>query len=162
MVRTACSARRTCGPLRHRCSLTGATGAVGLFGGGDPILVVYRPAAVRLPHPRHGNVYPADPVRLANVHTSPPRRLPAKSIPTVLVNASSRSQQGRKKARTGTLALAVTPKKRSYELALILRSICSMRVSRFLLRFSYSRTFLRSSEERPPSLLEISSTVNSS
>ena len=55
-----------------------------------------------------------------------------------------------------------TSKERSYELALILRSICSMRVSRFLFRFSYSRTFLSSSVERPFSLLEISSTVNSS
>src|SRR5688572_20991617 len=46
---------------------------------------------------------------------------------------------------------SVLPSERAsrYELALILRSICSMRVSRFLLRFSYSRTFLSSSAERP-------------
>src|SRR5829696_6483480 len=36
-----------------------------------------------------------------------------------------------------------------YKIALILRSICSIRVSRFLFRFSYSRTFRSSSAERP-------------
>jgi hypothetical protein len=60
------------------------------------------------------------------------------------------------------LGVAFERKGSCYELALILRSICSMRVSRFLLRFSYSRTFLSSSAERPSSLLEISSTVNPS
>ena len=36
-------------PLRHGgCSSPSATGAVGLPGGGNPILLVYRPAAVRL------------------------------------------------------------------------------------------------------------------
>ena len=60
------------------------------------------------------------------------------------------------------LGVAFERKGSCYELALILRSICSMRVSRFLLRFSYSRTFLSSSAERPSILLEISSTVNPS
>src|SRR5215212_4312280 len=75
-------ARRAKGFLRDRCPRTGAAGAVSFLAGGDPILVVYRPATVRLPHPRHGNVNPADPVRLANVHLSPSLRLPTKSIPT--------------------------------------------------------------------------------
>src|SRR5215212_2190995 len=76
---SAGSARPARGPLRHGCARSGATGAVGLSGGGDPILLVDLPAAVRLPHPRHGHVYPSDPVRLTNVHVSPSRGLPTKS-----------------------------------------------------------------------------------
>ena len=47
-------------------------------------------------------------------------------------------------------------------LALILRSICPIRVSRSLLCFSNSRTSRSCSAERPSSLSEISSTVNPS
>ena len=45
------------------------------------------------------------------------------------------------------LGVAFERKGSCYELALSLRSICSMRVSRFLLRFSYWRTFLSSLAE---------------
>ena|SRR5215210_6309588 len=68
----------------------GATCAVGLLCGGDPVLIVYRPAAVRLPHSRHGHVYPADPVRLTNVHISPSRRLsPESTLPPTGAGGSS-------------------------------------------------------------------------
>ena len=46
-----------------------------------------------------------------------------------------------------------------YELALILLSIRSTRLSRSLLRFSNSRSFLSSSVERSPSFSVISATV---
>jgi hypothetical protein len=49
-----------------------------------------------------------------------------------------------------------------HAVALILRSIRSTRVSRFLLRFSNSRTFLSSSAERSSSFSETSATVNAS
>jgi hypothetical protein len=44
------------------------TGAVGLPGGGDPILLVYWPAAVRLLHAWLGHVHPTKPVGLADIH----------------------------------------------------------------------------------------------
>jgi len=57
-------------PLRHGgCSSPSATGAVGLPGGGDPILLVYRPAAVRLLHAWLGHVHPTKPVGLADIHS---------------------------------------------------------------------------------------------
>src|ERR671916_454182 len=65
------SARRAGGSFLYWCPGPGATGAVGLLGGGDPVLIVDGPAAVRLPELWLGHVYPADPVRLANVHLSP-------------------------------------------------------------------------------------------
>ena len=52
-------------PGRPRSS---AAGAVGLLGRGDPILLVNRPAAVRLPHLGLGHVNPADPVGLPDIH----------------------------------------------------------------------------------------------
>ncbi len=55
-------------PLRPWRSHPSAAGAVSLPGGGEPILLVYRPAAVGLPHARLGHVYPTDPVGLADVH----------------------------------------------------------------------------------------------
>jgi hypothetical protein len=56
-------------PLRHggRPSPS-ATGAVGLPGGGDPILLVYRPAAICLLHARLGDVHPTKPIGLADIH----------------------------------------------------------------------------------------------
>jgi hypothetical protein len=45
-----------------------AAGAVGLPGGGEPILLVHRPPAVGLLHPRLGYVYPTKPVGLADIH----------------------------------------------------------------------------------------------
>jgi hypothetical protein len=56
-------------PLRHGgCPSPSATGAVGLPGGGDPILFVHRPAAVCLLHTRLGHVHPTKPVGLAYIH----------------------------------------------------------------------------------------------
>ena len=57
--------------LARRRARPGATRAVGLPGCGDPLFLVYRPAAVRQLHLGLGNVNPADPVSLANIH---PRR----------------------------------------------------------------------------------------
>jgi hypothetical protein len=48
-----------------------AAGAVGLPGGGDPILLVYRPAAECLLHARLGHVHPTKPVGLADIHPWP-------------------------------------------------------------------------------------------
>ncbi len=55
-------------PLRPWRSHPSAAGAVSLPGGDEPILLVYRPAAVGLPHARLGHVYPTEPVGLADVH----------------------------------------------------------------------------------------------
>jgi hypothetical protein len=56
-------------PFRHGWRpCPSATGAVGLPGGGDPILLVYRPAAVRLLHARLGHVHPTKSVGLADIH----------------------------------------------------------------------------------------------
>ena len=75
-----------------------------------------------------------------------------------------RGTTGMGRAEAEAPALDVTPEKGSrYELlALILRSICSTRVSRSLFCFSNSRTFLSCSAERPSSLSEISATVSPS
>jgi hypothetical protein len=43
--------------------LPSAVRAVSLFGGGDPILLVHRPTAVRLPHLRLGYLHPTKPGR---------------------------------------------------------------------------------------------------
>jgi hypothetical protein len=53
---------------RLGCPRPSAAGAVGLLGGGDPILLVNRPAAVRFPHLGLGHVNPADPVGLPDIH----------------------------------------------------------------------------------------------
>ena len=71
------SARCASGPFLYRCPGPGATSAVGLLEGGDPVLVVDRPAAVRLPQLWLGHVHPADPVRLAKVHLFPFRCPPS-------------------------------------------------------------------------------------
>src|SRR5215208_191426 len=56
-------------PLRHAWRPSpSAAGAVGLSGGGDPILLVHRPAAVCLLHTRLGHVHPTKPVGLAYIH----------------------------------------------------------------------------------------------
>ena len=49
-------------PLRPGRPRPSAAGAVGLPGGGDPVLLAYRPAAVGLLHARLGHVYPTKPV----------------------------------------------------------------------------------------------------
>jgi len=74
-------------------------------------------------------------------------------------------EEMKQEERAGVSAPALSAtfeKDAPYELALILRSICSIRVSRFLFCFSYSRTLRSCSVERPSSLLEISATDNSS
>jgi hypothetical protein len=58
--------------FRLRRPRPSATGAVGLPGGGDPILLVYRPAAVGLLHARLGHVYPTKSVGLADIHVWSP------------------------------------------------------------------------------------------
>jgi hypothetical protein len=55
-------------PLRPGRPSPSAAGAVGLPGGGDPVLLLYRPAAVGLLDARLGHVYPAKPVGLADIH----------------------------------------------------------------------------------------------
>src|SRR5919112_2513981 len=65
------SARGAGGSFQSRGPGPGAAGAVGLFGGGDPVLVVDRPAAVGLSELWLGHVHPADPIRLADIHLSP-------------------------------------------------------------------------------------------
>ena len=54
-------------PLRPGRTCSSATGAVSLFGGGNPVLLIHRPAAVSLPHLRLGYMYPANPVGLADI-----------------------------------------------------------------------------------------------
>ena len=91
------------------CPGPGATGAVGLLGGGDPVLIVDGPAAVRLPELWLGHVYPADPVRLANVHLSPFRCLLAKSNPSVHQRMVPRSPQRRRRAGRNTHGVGCDP-----------------------------------------------------
>ena len=86
------SASRLLWPGRSR---PGAAGAVGFFGGGDPILLIHRPAAVRLLHLGLGHVNPADPVGLADVHP----RLPAVCSARVLARSGVTGSSG---SRTST------------------------------------------------------------
>ena len=86
------SASRLLWPGRSR---PGAAGAVGLFGGGDPILLIHRSAAVRLLHLGLGHVDPADPVGLADVHP----RLPAVCSARVLARSGVTGSSG---SRTST------------------------------------------------------------
>jgi hypothetical protein len=90
--------------LRSGCSCPGAAGAVGLFGGGDPILLAYRPAAVRLLHLGLGHVDPADPVGLADVHPRPPSLC---STPALARSGVTGSSGNRTSARTRYLLIVV-------------------------------------------------------
>src|SRR5215210_31513 len=102
------SMRSRSGLLLDRGPGLGATGAVGLFGGSDPLLVVDGPAAVRLPQLRLRHVHPADTVRLANVHLSPFRCLLTKSNLPGYYRRTPALPEGREKGRDcslGPLAL---------------------------------------------------------
>src|SRR5215204_352979 len=55
-------------PLWPRRPRPSAAAAVSLPRSSDPILLVYRPAAVGLLHPGLGHMYPSKPVGLADVH----------------------------------------------------------------------------------------------
>lgn len=79
-----------------------------------------------------------------------------------LRNVLGKSRRQGKGPGWASRPLAHSLEERPYELAFILRSICSTSVSRSLLRFSYSRTFLSSSAERSSSFLATSATVISS
>lgn len=76
--------------LWSRRARPGAARAVGFSGGSDPIILVYRPAAVRLPHLGFGHVYPAEPVGLADVHARPLARPPGSRASTLRFSTTSR------------------------------------------------------------------------
>ncbi len=103
------SARRAGGSFLYWCPGPGATGAVGLLGGGDPILIVDGPATVRLPQLWLGHVYPAYPVRLAYIHLSPFHCLLAKSTLSVHQRRARRSPQRRRRAGRKTHGVGCDP-----------------------------------------------------
>ena len=54
--------------LTRRCPRPSAAGAVAFPRGGDPVVLIYRPAAVGLLHLGLGYMHPTEPVSLADIH----------------------------------------------------------------------------------------------